>query len=551
MFGFLIGTTLLFTGHPVKVQTILSSPVVGAVSDTSIQLFWFCLPDSQFFIHFEGSGYDFYDTVQCNSDSTLKWQSPKLLPNTKHNITVLHNLDTIKHLSIRTFPHGDTAHVKIAFGSCLEITDSVFLAVKDHSPHVFLFLGDWGYPDRGYPLQDTVYFADSFHLVKQSWINRYNSFPLQDKAFSTVPVDYIWDDHDYVATDASRNYVAYYTNGINLYARLIPIDSQTRQNSIRGYKQFFPHYPLPNPDAIYHSFVLGPVRVIMLDTRSTKQHHLFAFSKSGGVWQYDTTLRLMMIDSVQWQWLRKELTTAREPWVIIASSVVFSQHFTRFITDLLGWQVFIGDSVVLLSMILADQWAGYRHQAKKLLALLDSLNRLNSTIIISGDIHTSGIDTSRRGGLYEVVAGNLGQWNSRIARRLDSTLGMRPWDIVQGVDNDNFLPAFGLIEAWGSDSLKMCIIDMRNTVIGCHTIHSSFKTVYVQQPSQSSPNNKEIICNDTECLIRTNQKWHIVEITYDGKVINQISGSGNYLFRRNCPNCIIEFKTTTHTITIR
>jgi len=550
LFGFLIGTTLLLTSQLIKGQADLSPPVAGAVTDSSIHLFWFCVPDSPFTIHFEGSGYDFYDTVQCNSDSTLKWQSPKLLPNTLHNITVFHNSDTIKHLRIRTFPLGDTAHVKIAFGSCLDIIDSVFLAVQDHGPNVLLFLGDWDYPDRGYPLQDTVFFADSFHVVKQSWIRRYNKFPLQDKALSAIPIDYIWDDHDYVATDGSRHYAAYYnTSGSNPSVTLIPIDSQTRQNALSGYKKFFPHYSLANDDAIYHSFVLGPLRVIMLDTRSTKQHQFFAFYKSGNQWRYDSTLPLLMIDSAQWQWLMQELKESREPWIVIGSSLLFSQFFKDFIVSLLVWQTLAGDSVVLASIALADHWAGYRHQARAILSLLDSLGKRRSTVVISGDIHTSAIDTSRRGGLYEVVAGNLGQWNSRLAKRLDSMFHMRPWDIAQGVDNDNFLPAFGLIEAWGSDSLRMCIVDMRNNPIGCHTITSSFKVVQV--PTFPEADNTEIICSSTECRIVSQNKWEVREISYDGRVYSHISGKGNHRFNRRCKNCIIEFITREQKVVIK
>ncbi len=515
-----------------RAQNFYTQPIAGAVTDSSFQLAWFCNPLDSFSLTVTTSFYEIRDTVVCPLDSFIKWGVSGLSAGTPHEIVITRYPagDTLSTLNIKTFPKYTWEYVSIAFGSCLEIHDSVFIAIKQREPDLFVYLGDWDYPDRGFPVRDTVFFADSFHLIKQSWIHRYSAHTFQNSAFKTIPVAYVWDDHDYVSDDASEKYAVYYRENNTLVARLVPIKPSTRQNSIRGYKKYFPHYTLKDTNSLYQSVSMGPIRLILLDNRSTKDHHLLAFYKSGSLWYFDSTIYLRMISDEQWRLLKGEISTATEPWIIIGTSLVFSQFFRPFIIDMLGWQTFIGDSAALIAMLLADQWAGYWHQSDSLLHLLKTTGRDESTVIISGDIHTSGIDTSRKGGVYEVVAANLGQNNSRIARRLDSMLAMRPWDIAQGVDNDNFLPAFGLIEAFGEDSLRMCIIDMHNNPIGCHTITTAFVPSIVDDVAKSMK-QEDAYCAGEYCYINTN-KWYFEEITTDGRVIRRVKGNGVSKIRR-------------------
>lgn len=109
----------------------------------------------------------------------------------------------------------------------------------------FLHTGDLHYSDI--ETNDVNLYREAFKKVMGA--------SRQNQWFRSVPIAYIWDDHDFGPNDANRT-------------------SPSREAAITWYHQEVPHYPLalgnnpktPAPQA----FSVGRVRFIMSDLRSAR-----------------------------------------------------------------------------------------------------------------------------------------------------------------------------------------------------------------------------------------------------------------------------------------
>jgi hypothetical protein len=102
----------------------------------------------------------------------------------------------------------------------------------------FVHLGDWGYPDWGVNLTDTVANRRTFYdnLLAQS---------RQAQLFRELPMGYLWDDHDFLANNQRG----------------------ASTNAATVYRERVPHYSLPDANGIYHSWQTGRVLFIAADVR--------------------------------------------------------------------------------------------------------------------------------------------------------------------------------------------------------------------------------------------------------------------------------------------
>jgi phosphodiesterase/alkaline phosphatase D-like protein len=103
-------------------------------------------------------------------------------------------------------------------------------------------LGDLGYFD----VQDED--PDDAAAYRALWDTRLTNLNLHG-FWARTPIAYIWSDHDF------------YRNGAHG-------GSPGKAGAQAVFRQYAPHYPLVEGAAIYHTFEVGRVRFIMLDTRS-------------------------------------------------------------------------------------------------------------------------------------------------------------------------------------------------------------------------------------------------------------------------------------------
>lgn len=142
---------------------------------------------------------------------------------------------------VRTFPEGP-APVRLAFSSCARLgsNGAVFDAIAAADPDVYVITGDWFYADIG--PDDPGAFAEAYETT----LTR----PGQAALYRSVPIAYVWDDHDYGRNDSDMT-------------------SPSRPAAEEMYRRLTPHYPLAaETSTIHQSFVIGRIRVVMTDLRS-------------------------------------------------------------------------------------------------------------------------------------------------------------------------------------------------------------------------------------------------------------------------------------------
>lgn len=223
------------------------------------------------------------ETLQPSIYGNLRRYSfTSLQPLTKYYIATQTATETIPVASIRTFPPPESsADVTFALSACQSkySRDSSFTDIDAHfrdsdrlnSTFLMLHMGDMTYSDIS---------ADNiapFHSALRKVLLR----PRIRNVFSSLPVSYMYDDHDY-----GENNSGFF--------------SSSRRAAMVNYRAMVPSYELPASDAVYHAFTVGSVRVIMTDLRSLARH------------EKGSTLGL-----VQRVWFLRQLETADSYSVVV------------------------------------------------------------------------------------------------------------------------------------------------------------------------------------------------------------------------------------------
>ena len=233
-----------------------------------------------------------------------------------------------------------------------------------------LQIGDWGYPDQLEPLSHP---ADVFGLdpakIQKSYRARYDTSHTLQKVLRTMPVDYVYDDHDYMKDDASgTSYPIFET------VSTVTVSDTARRNHIKAYQEFFPGYTLANSNGgIWHKFTCGNIDVFMLDTRSQRDPNLDAFTRNTQTdsieFSPDETHSMLagnpeLIGEDQMAWLLRELEASTADWKFIASTVPFNKGLNNMIDlgvslqDSVAFVPGQGDFKLLnIALQLADKWA--------------------------------------------------------------------------------------------------------------------------------------------------------------------------------------------------
>ena len=170
--------------------------------------------------------------------------------------------------------------------------------IREHSPDIFVFLGDNVYAD-----------TEDMAVMKAKYAKLGESAPFQ-RLIESCRVLATWDDHDYGVNDGGADY---------------PKRVESQQQFLDFWNE-----PADSPNrkrpGIYTAKIYGPegkrVQVIVLDTRYFRSPLKKGDKRVGGSWVPDDTPDKTMLGDAQWQWLEEQLRRPAEVRVI-ASSIQF------------------------------------------------------------------------------------------------------------------------------------------------------------------------------------------------------------------------------------
>ncbi|MCA9113482.1 MAG: alkaline phosphatase family protein [Planctomycetaceae bacterium] len=268
---------------------------------------------------------------------------------------------------------------RILFGSCAKQNQPqpIWQAILGRKPQVFLFIGDNIYGD-----------TQDMQELQQKW-NLLGAQPGYRNLLETCPVLATWDDHDYGADDAGRNY-------------------PKREESQRVFLDFFGE---PQDTArrktpgVYDAKLVGPpgkqVQLILLDTRYFRDDlvpgppDVEPGEGISGRYRPNPDEEATILGEAQWNWLRQQLKQPVQLRVI-ASSI-------QVLADGHGW----------------ESWSRFPHERQRLLDAIDS-SAAGANVIISGDRHQaeiSQVTTASGRVVCDVTSSSLnapGRWRNEL-----------------------------------------------------------------------------------------------------------------------------------------
>lgn len=253
---------------------------------------------------------------------------------------------------------------KIAFGSCAdqEKPQPIWESILAVEPDLFVFLGDNVYGDT----EDMEVLAAAYAGLAAQ--------PGFVKLREAVPILAIWDDHDFGADDAGREY-------------------PKKAESKSLFLDFFGEPPASDRrrrDGLYTAVVKGPqgkrLQIVLPDLRwfrsplATRRRTLTMRATNVGGYIPQTDLNATLLGEAQWSWLETVLKEPADLRILASSSQVLAEQT--------GW----------------EGWANFPLERER---LLDSL--AGPTLIVSGDMHWAEMSSVSREGrvLHEMTTSGL------------------------------------------------------------------------------------------------------------------------------------------------
>lgn len=503
-------------------QYITHGPVTGGITHQSARMYVRTGFTNPFVIEVDDDSlFTSPQTINASTDpakdSTTVVDIGGLQSNTYYYFRCKFNgTPDIRKGRFRTFPQpGEKTDFVLVTGSCQETPNmDVFDRIRETEPLLMLHTGDFTYPS--YQLNNS--YPGTYSTVQLSWRKRYEEYKMKEMLL-TVPIDYIHDDDDGFGTaqhywDTPLFYTDTAGNVINYFdVDTLPI--QGRYNCMRAYTEYFPHYPLPDTaQGLFHSLMIGNTEVFFLDTRSNADpnYRAFKFNTGTQLWEFDPDTSHTLLGSVQFNWLKQGLQNSTADWKILVCGLPFNRQLRILIEFGIFLQTGIFDigntqgTGFRLAAAFSNYWAGHPYEQQELLDFL-AIHQVKDVVVLSGDTHHNVIDDGLNAGLPELNASGLSVADLGLAYYINeysATLGYPVLDSLwngggNGLgSNPNFLNAFGKVEVFKGDSLRLCVVDEDGNTVACHTvIHSSL--VGVPDPTAESfgtvsPNPTTGIC---------------------------------------------------------
>ncbi len=256
-----------------------------------------------------------------------------LTPNSEYAYAVLGQEGELAGGRFSTPPSPDEpSKLRIAFGSCFHKiglhNPNLFREVLNRRPHAMLLLGDIAVDDRN----------NNVSMHRSDYQLRDVSKPWRSMV-SNLPVYAAWDDHDYFDNDLSG----------------IPrtFNAQDRNAVREVWHQNWNNPPTENNrEGIYFNTRLGPVEVIMLDTRSCRNNQ-----RRGAYGSY--------LGEGQMNWLKTTLKSTQAPFKIISSGTM--------------WSDFVSNG--------KDSWGTWDKEGREEILNFIEQQKIGGVLFISGDRH--------------------------------------------------------------------------------------------------------------------------------------------------------------------
>ena len=265
-------------------------------------------------------------------------------------------------------PARADAPSRIAFGSCARqnLNQPIWDAIVDAKPDVFIFLGDNIYADT----TDMKVMADKYAQLAAK-----PGFKALKDSGATILAT--WDDHDYGANDAGRDFPA-------------------KAGSEKLFLDFF-EFPEDSParsrPGVYSDHLLGTkdrrIQIILLDTRYFRSplERNPSYDEGGQAYMPAEGKDATILGDAQWKWLQETLAQPCEIRVIGTSiQAIPAEH---------RW----------------EKWANFPRERDRLFRMLTKAGGLaGATLLISGDRHLGEISALTMGEnerFYEVTSSSL------------------------------------------------------------------------------------------------------------------------------------------------
>jgi hypothetical protein len=382
-----------------------------------------------------------------------------------------------------TFPVPGTtpAGFSFGFGSCQQsVVDdaswdgAIWAHVDAADLAFFLHTGDWGYPDQAYEQDNPVppYFYQVPGQLEESYKVRYDTVYPMHEIFDTVPIAYVYDDHDFAADNSDGSY------------------PDTELN-VQAYLDYFPGYPVVDPDlGIYHSFQYGNCEFFMLDSRTQRDPNIFGFPNFMD-WLNDPTVPLFyapdpvthrFLGEDQVQWLLDGLAASTATWKFVVSPVSWNPGLRAGIELALALQGTEFDpidtpegtySAAQIAVAFSDAGAGFPVEMAEIRGFT-AANAIENVILLSGDLHTACLDDGANSPFPEWMASTLDRTNSQVVALLEQ-FGIFTWNGQgQHANQTNFDVHYGKVSVNGDESVTVELIDTEGNVFATDTLTPGF-----------------------------------------------------------------------------
>lgn len=261
---------------------------------------------------------------------------------------------------------------RIAAGSCIRQNrpQPIWKAVTDFRPDLLLLLGDTVYGDT----EDMQVLRDKYAMLAAN-----EGFAAVRRA---VPLVAVWDDHDFGANDAGREY-------------------PKRRESQQVFLDFLgvpADAPLRRQEGIYRAVTVGPpgrrVQLICLDTRYHRSPLAVLPAaervKGDGPYRPTDDPDATVLGESQWEWLAAVVRQPAEIRIILSSIQVASIEHHH------------------------EHWGNFPTERARLLQLLRDAHA-DGAIVVSGDRHAGEISRIPPGSkalaypLYDLTASSFNQ----------------------------------------------------------------------------------------------------------------------------------------------
>ncbi|MGC9352534.1 MAG: alkaline phosphatase D family protein [Mariniphaga sp.] len=254
-----------------------------------------------------------------------------------------------------TAPVSDKKGIfKLAFGSCFHKiglhNPNLINQILSRNPHVMMLLGDMAVDDR----------ENRINMHRADYLLRDVSEPWR-RLSASVPLYAGWDDHDYFNNDLGG----------------IPEGfTEEDREAVRAVWNENWVNPENNSPGIFFNARIGPVEVIMLDTRSLRENE-----RRG---EYGSYLGLEQL-----AWLKRVLKNSDAPFKVISSGIMWSDYITPG----------------------KDSWGTWDNLAREELFDFIETEGISGVLLVSGDRHGArGFTIPRPSGFqfYEFQVASLG-----------------------------------------------------------------------------------------------------------------------------------------------